>query len=425
MSARRTQYVPYLVSLAIALSVACFVVLMAGPARGSEVDESEFEDDQAVVKLKEAAPGTNYEDLADAVATDFEVSVGDQLPGGGGRYFLFELELDSDEEFESEALSADQRVEYAEVNYAAEPPSGNVRFRAREESSKSMDSTNSYALSSLGLPCARKSGATGAGSTVAVLDTGADLRHPKLRDNFAGVPMYDFVDDEGEGDSDPSATRGAMAGHGTHVAGIVDIVAPGAKIMPLRVLNGQGNGNAVAIAKAIAFAQQNGADVLNLSLSTPDESRVVDDYLDAARAGGIVVAAAAGNDNTSTLNYPAANSVGTDGLLAVTAVDKKHRKSSFASYGAWVDVAAPGNAIRSAYPTSEYANLSGTSMSTPFVAGEAALLDAQDPARTPAEIEALIKGAAAPLDALNPAFVGMLGAGEADVGASVDPTACS
>lgn len=422
----RERRVAVLGSLVVAgLLALCLLALMAGPAVSSDEDLTEGEDyefDEAVVKLKAADPATGEPVDAEQVAEDHGVQVEEQLPGVP-RVFLFELDFDSDEFVEAQAIASDPRVEYAEVNYAAEPPGGNARFRAREESMKARNSTNRYAVASFGLSCARKSGATGAGSTVAVLDTGAHLKHPTLRSNFAGVPMHDFV--EGEGDANPSATRGPMAGHGTHVAGIVDLVAPEARIMPLRVLNGKGRGNAVAIAKAIAFARENGADVINLSLSTPDESRVVDDYLDAARASGIVVAAAAGNDDTTTMQYPAANSVGTDGLLAVTSVNKDHRKSGFASYGPWVDVSAPGNAIRSAYPVGGYANLSGTSMSTPFVAGEAALLDAQDPARTPMEIEALVKSGADPLDTRNPTYAGMLGAGEADAGASVAPATCS
>lgn len=420
----REQRIAVLGSLVVAgLLALCLLTLLAGPAMSDDEDLTEGEDyelDEAVVKLKAVDPATGQPVDAEQVAEDYDVKVEEQLPGVP-RVFLFELDFDSDELVEAQALAADPRVEYAEVNYAAEPPLGNARFRAREESMKPRNSTNIYAVKSLGISCARASGATGTGSTVAVLDTGADLKHPKLEGNFAGVPMYDFV----EGDDNPSAARGPISGHGTHVAGIVALVAPEAKIMPLRVLNGRGHGNAVAIAKAIAFAQEKGADVINLSLSTPDESRVVDDYLDAARASGIVIAAAAGNDNSAAMQYPAANNTGDDGLLAVTAVDKDHKKSSFASYGAWVDVAAPGNAIRSAYPVGEYANLSGTSMSTPFVAGEAALLDAQDPARTPTEIEALIKGGVEPLDVLNPTYAGLLGVGEADAGASVAPATCS
>jgi subtilisin family serine protease len=422
---RLTVLGPLVMSVILAM---CLLTVLASPAKSSDEDDliegEDYELDEAVVKLKAADPVTGRPIDAEQVARDHHVKVDERLPGVP-RVFLFDLDFDSDELMEAQALAADPRVEYAEVNYAAEPPGGKARFRAREESVKAKNSANSQALASFGLSCARKSDATGAGATVAVLDTGAHLGHPALKSSFSGVPMYDFVEDEGDGDANPSAIRGPMAGHGTHVAGIVALVAPEAKIMPLRVLNGQGRGNAVAIAKAVAFARERGAHVINLSLSTPDESRVVDEYLDAARADGIVVVAAAGNDDSATMQYPAANNAGDDGLLAVTAVDRDHKKSSFASYGPWVDVAAPGNAIRSAYPVGEYANLSGTSMSTPFVAGEAALLDAQDPARTPAEIELLIKAGADPLDVVNPAYAGLLGAGEADAGASVSPATCS
>jgi subtilisin family serine protease len=113
-----------------------------------------------------------------------------------------------------------------------------------------------------------------------------------------------------------------------------------------------------------------------------------------------------------------------DGLLAVTSVNQYEKKSGFANYGLWTDIAAPGEGIRSAFPVSVYASWSGTSMATPFVAGQAALVHAVDGSLSSAGVERRIRCSARPLDLRNPTYVGMLGAGHADARASLEPGAC-
>ena len=169
-----------------------------------------------------------------------------------------------------------------------------------------------------------------------------------------------------------------MVGHGTHVAGIVKLVAPQASIMPLRVLDREGYGTTFHVAEAIAYADANGADVINLSLGTPSWSMLLREKVDEAISHGVVVVAAAGNYNSLQPQYPASNvlpaALDKDGLLAVTSVSAAQKKSDFANYGTWVDIVAPGEEILSTYPVSKYAYWSGTSMATPFVSGEAALI---------------------------------------------------
>jgi subtilisin family serine protease len=225
-----------------------------------------------------------------------------------------------------------------------------------------------------------------------------------------------------------------MVGHGTHVAGIVDLVAPKAKIMPLRVLGRRGYGTVFNIAQAITFADSKGADVINLSLGTPDPTplelglnppKLLRDKVNEAISGGAVVVAAAGNANSSVKNYPAAQDglfAANEGLLAVTAVDFEEEKSSFANYGTWVDISAPGEHILSTYPTSRYAYWSGTSMATPFVTGQAALIHQADGSPDPAGVEEKIRRSArfAEFYKKNPSFVlCKLGAGHTDIGASL------
>jgi subtilisin family serine protease len=136
----------------------------------------------------------------------------------------------------------------------------------------------------------------------------------------------------------------------------------------------------------------------------------------------VLVAAAAGNSDSATPHYPAAGNgtmASAEGLVAVTAVDKYQKKSGYANYGTWVDITAPGDAIRSTFPQSIYANWSGTSMATPFVSGQAALIEALYGSLAPAGVEKKIRSSAQPLTLLNPTYVGMLGAGEANVCASL------
>jgi subtilisin family serine protease len=219
-----------------------------------------------------------------------------------------------------------------------------------------------------------------------------------------------------------------MVGHGTHVAGIVDIAAPAAKLMPLRVLDPEGYGDDFTIAKAVSVATRNGADVINLSLGSPNRSTLLRQAIQSATGDGVLVAAAAGNSNSFVPHYPAAGNgvaASADGLVAVTSVGMNASKSDFANYGGWVDIAAPGEGIRSAFPASVYANWSGTSMATPFVSGQAALIHAVHGSLRPAGVEKQIRCSARSLIVTDPVYAAMLGAGYANAGASLAPGACA
>ena len=279
--------------------------------------------------------------------------------------------------------------------------------------------------------------ASGAGVRVAVFDTGIELTHPLLaprlaRDGAGRLVGIDLVD----GDADPRedgqpGERGY--GHGTHVAGIVAQAAPGAQLMPVRVLDRQGRGNAWVLAEALLWAldpdgnpaTDDGARVLNFSLSTPQPTRLLkaamklascdegddednepDDVnfgepgfeADKARcdAGrGAVVLAAAGNDGGTAPQYPAAEKA--YGKLAVTAVAQSKALPVFANRGDWVELAAPGDRIVSAWPGGRYATASGSSMSTPWAAGVAALVLQLNPAWKPVDVTKRLLDRSAPV----------------------------
>jgi len=408
---------------ALALSL-CLLALLsaAGPTQAYEGAET-FEPGQVVVKL-DPTTGSAIEEIN----ADYGSTTLDELPGSTGIYLL-EASAGTDTESLVGRLEKDPRLLFAEPNFAAqaEEHAGDARHRAYGISAVN-GSSEQYAASALGLPCAAAL-SLGQGTTVAVIDTGAQLDHKDLDENFEGVKRYDFVEEDRNPteravglDADGDGLKDEVLGHGTHVTGIVDLVAPSAKIMPLRALNSEGFGNVFTIAKAISYAKDNGADVINLSLGSRKYSKLLHEVIEDAIESGVVVAAAAGNSNTTVPHYPAAGdgaAASADGLVAVTSVDKYDKKSSFANYGLWVDIAAPGNDIRSAFPIGMYANWSGTSMATPFISGQAALIHTAHGSLDPTLVEKWIRRSAKPLTLTNPTYVGMLGAGRADVCASL------
>jgi subtilisin family serine protease len=225
---------------------------------------------------------------------------------------------------------------------------------------------------------------TGAGAVVAVVDTGVDASHPDLQGRIG--PGFDFVD----GDSTPQDGNG----HGTHVSGIiaadanngvgVDSVAPGAEIMPVRVLDSSGSGSDSDVAKGIDWAVNHGANVINLSLggTVPTSGLGVQDDISSAvqRAvsRGVVVVAAAGNDG-----LPFCENDSEQGkVLCVGAVDRRGSRTFYSSFGAGLSLVAPGGSampgtdedILSTWPGGGYQELAGTSQATPHVSGVAALL---------------------------------------------------
>jgi thermitase len=395
------------------------------------LETTDYVQGQIVVRL---APGVNIKELN---LRGYGLGVQESfLNQANTNIYLLKVTDGASARSKLDALLGNPLVAYAELNYLADAPEAAGRHRAfpsddATPTTRNYSRNGAYSDAALNLTAARGI-SQGAGTRVAVLDTGAQLTHPALRTNFAGVPRYDFVDD----DTDPSEAAFSkneqlraqeVVGHGTHVAGIVDLVAPQAEIMPLRVLDRGGYGSTFHIAEAIAYAEANGADVINLSLGTPSWSRLLREKVNVALEDGVVVVAAAGNHDSSQPQYPASNgppplSVAreADGLLAVTSVDAAEKKSDFANWGRWVDIVAPGEEILSTYPTSRYAYWSGTSMAAPFVAGAAALIQSAEGPLAPRGIEGRIRSGARCVDQKNTLqYAGKLGAGHADVAASL------
>lgn len=185
-----------------------------------------------------------------------------------------------------------------------------------------------------------------------------------------------FLDGVGVSLFDDQQTAGFLDGHnpayshGTLCAGILVAVAPGAMIMPIRAFDDNGNADVFTLAKAIRWAADHNADIINMSFGTLEDSKVLAEAISYARNKGVLLIASAGNDNTSTPQYPAAYA----GVMTVAATNLSDQKASFSNYGSNVVLDAPGVNVISAYPGGGYAMVSGTSFSAPEVAGEIALI---------------------------------------------------
>lgn len=230
---------------------------------------------------------------------------------------------------------------------------------------------------------------------VAVLDTGVDLSHPDLRPNLLLDQGYDFLNDLPSPQDDES--------HGTAVAGIIGAVGNNragvtgiawhVKLLPIKALNSQGRGPDSAMVKAILYAADQGARVINISSTGARYSAALETAVQYAQDKGALVVAAAGNTGNAdnAVNYPAAF----DGVLAVAAIDEKDQLASFSQRQSYVALAAPGVDVPSTAWAGAgrgmYASQSGTSIAAPHVSGAAAILWALRPDLAAADIAAALR----------------------------------
>lgn len=270
---------------------------------------------------------------------------------------------------------------------------------------------------------------------VAVIDTGIEYTHPDLAANIwvnADEISGNGIDDDNNGyiddihgydffnnDSDPIDDNF----HGTHCAGTIGAVGNNnqgvvgvnwnVQLMAVKFLGASGSGSVSAAISAIAYATDNGADVLSNSWGGGGYSQALQDVITAATEAGVLFVAAAGNAGTDNLVYPAA----LQHVLAVSATDHKDVKATFSSYGAFVDIGAPGVSIHSTKLNGSYGPASGTSMATPHVAGAAAMLLSIDPTLGPIELEAILETSAEDLG--DPGWDTHFGSGRLELNAAL------
>ena len=354
-------------------------------------------------------------------------------------------------------IQADPNVEYAEPDLLLQPMATPNDARYNEQWHY-FEPTGG-----LNLPLAWDS-TTGAGTVVAVIDTGYRA-HPDLAGNL--LPGYDMISDtfvsvDGDGrDSDatdpgdfstagqcgPGQPARSSSWHGTHVAGTVAAVtnngtgvagvAYGAKVVPLRAL-GRCGGYTSDIADSIIWASggsvagtptnANPADVINMSLGGGGAcSTTTQSAINVARANGATIVVAAGNSNQNASGFNPANC---SGVITVASTNRSGGRAYYSNFGADVDVAAPGGDVRASASngvlstlnsgsttpgSNNYAFYQGTSMAAPHVAGLAAMLKALDSSLTPDQIESTITSTARAF----PATCSQCGAGIADAAAAV------
>ncbi|MCG6963152.1 MAG: S8 family serine peptidase [Acidobacteria bacterium] len=298
------------------------------------------------------------------------------------------------------AVKADPDVVAVEPNYRFRDPEGSrKRFPVVDRFPIQQKYRGQAAVAQVDLTPAL-AGADGSGVVVAVMDTGVDPCNPILAGHILAGGL-DLID----GDTSPWETRDGIdedgnglvdeaAGHGTFVASIVALAAPGAEILPYRVLDDDGGGTAFSLALALADAINRGVDVINLSLTYHARSRVIDLLLQRAQSMGIVVVASAGNDAATTLSFPATDS----SVLPVTALNNGGTGlASFANRSPRVPLAAPGENVYGALDEGRFGTWSGTSMAAPFAAAGAALIRSLDPSVSPSVVRQILVQAGVPL----------------------------
>src|SRR6185437_5040112 len=243
---------------------------------------------------------------------------------------------------------------------------------------------------------------TGSG-IVADIDTGVDPNHPALKSVL--LPGYDFTRNQPGGSemTDLGGSTGsacntcqaafvnqhtaamldqhtaamldgspyAAFGHGTEVVGVIHLVAPTARIMPLKAFHPDGTGDLADILSAIYYAVQNHVNVINMSFNLTSSSPELTNAINYATSHNVICVASSGNDGKQEIVYPAS----LKGVMGVASTNDFDQRSTFSNYGNQVVwVAVPGENIVTTYPFGSYAATSGTSFSSPFVAGTAALI---------------------------------------------------
>ena len=283
-------------------------------------------------------------------------------------------------------------------------------------------------------------------TTIAIVDDAVYTAHPdlagKIWTNPGEVPgngidddLNGYVDDvngwdaaENDNDANPPVLNQSYFTHGTHVAGIAAAATDNAtgiagmgfncSIIPVKTKSDASTGGSLqAPYLGVQYAIAIGPHVMNNSWGGTIYSATYQALFDQAYLDGIVVVAAAGNSNTTNPMYPASY----NHVISVGATAPGDAKASFSNYGPTIDVMAPGQAIHStmASTTNPYADLSGTSMAAPLVAGLAGLMRSFDPALSVDDLETCLESTCDNIDAQNPNLVGLIGAGRINAEAAL------
>jgi subtilisin family serine protease len=435
------------VAARISALVGASVLFTAGLASPAIAVPCELLSDVALDRMTfHLIPGATASQLLDAIQIDWpdvDWTVLDQKPQRGF-YCVQVLAPASWTDIEWNVFHSAMDVGYPTVAYWLEfvsddeAPEGGTGSTFVDGLADLTAYQNQYAKVTLGLSAAHLR-STGVGVVIAVLDTGVDAGHEVLAGRL--LPGWDFVDgdavagDDAPGqDLDGDGQFDEMAGHGTYISGLIALVAPDARILPLRVLDSEGRGESWRLASGVWYAIDRGVEVINLSLGSTEDSKVVEEALLEASNLGITVVAAAGNcDRSMPREFPAMTE---HEVIGVAAVDDLDVRAGFSNFHSTLNVSAPAvsvfdakgqplldRSIVSSLPEGNYGVWDGTSMGAAFVSAAAALVRSQHPEWAPNEVtslsvQAVLVSGALNIDALNPDFIGLLGAGRLDAAAS-------
>lgn len=225
--------------------------------------------------------------------------------------------------------------------------------------------------------------AWGSGVTIAILDTGV-ANSPAFASNISSLNLVDLPGDLSKQNGHGTAVASMIIGQNSLTPG----VAPGADIVSIRIANDLGQSDSYLLAKGIVAAVDAGASLINISMGSFGNSALVRNAIAYAQAAGSLIIAATGNNGLDRVSYPAAN----DGVIAVGAVDAVGNHLDFSNTGSQVAISAPGFGVNAAWTGDQAASVSGTSFSSPIVAGAIAALMSQPGAAklTPAQAKNLL-----------------------------------
>lgn len=361
-----------------ATTAACVLPFAGADARTPDENAPAALPDQILVKPKKDLPETAWRALENAHGLRQQ----SEIAAIGVRVMKVPEER---RDTVLEALSRNPNIEFAEPDFTAslllapnDPRYAEQWHLPRIQSPQAWDLTTGRA-----------------DQIIAIIDTGVNNNHPDLKAKM--LPGYNFIanntnssDDHGHG----TLVAGAAAAIGNNAEGVAG-VAFANWVLPVKSLDSAGSGSHSSIANGITWAADNGARIINLSLGSPSSSRTLQNAVNYAWNKNVVLIAAAGNSGVNETIYPAAYT----NVIGVSALDSNDRLPSWATYGDHVALSAPGVSILSTTRGGGYGASSGSSFSSPLVAGSAGLILAVNPALSNAEVNDILQSTADDLGA--------------------------
>ncbi len=317
------------------------------------------------------------------------------------------------------------------IEYAEKAPLYHLQFTPND-----LNTSTQYALDVINAESAWDIERGDANVVIAIVDNGVNINHEDLNrwensaeianngmdDDLNGYTDDKYGYDAADRDGDPTPPAGGAAAfvHGSHCAGIssantdnatgIASIGYNVSIMSVKATRDDTDGNSLSAAfEGVDYALTAGADIVSMSFGSSSTLLTWDVIINQAQSQGVLLVAAAGNDNSSDLQYPAAYPY----VMSVGATDQNDARASFSNYGETIDLMAPGQGILSLFfqSNSSYGTLSGTSMATPMVAGLAGLVLSYDSSLSVQELKDILTGGCDNIDAQNPGFEDGIGAG--------------